>query len=466
MHATLSLTAGQPWKYTFYDILDREIGAMAPHFSGQLVVTLKAYDNRGQIVSSSLPFYSGGTGLYTANQFDAIGRVIQQTAPGNRVTSTAYAGLTATVTNPKNETFTSVEDFRGHTGSSTSFGTDTVTNTHDPYGNLVRVDDGHGHVTTIAYDGRGQKTSMTEPNSGTTSYTYNAFGEIISQIDSINRQTQFFYDKLGRLVRRLDPEGGLTVETDWEYDTAPNGIGKLAHVYRQSDGYEEDYRYDPLGRLTENVTQVGAMKFVTSTTFDEYGRTLAITYPTGFAVRNEYNGDGYLLRVHDAATDFAYWTAVTYDERGQLVQEDFGNGLVTQRAYDQNTGLLQTIYTGPPASGQVRSSVQNLGYTFDSIGNLTQRQDLNAGITENFTYDGRNQLSGVTSNAAPAVTIACDQFGNITNRSDVGAYTYGENGAGPHAVTSITDPNGVKLRNLHYDAAGNCTQDGTHRPRL
>lgn len=460
VHAVLSSSSGQTWKYTFYDVLDREIGSMTPHFSGQLQLTQKIYNNLGQLATASLPFLLGGSPLYTTSQFDPIGRVIQQIAPGNRVTSTSYSGLTATVTNPKNETFTSTSDLRGRTTSSTSFGSDTVTNTHDPYGNLLKVDDGHGRVTTMSYDGRGQKMSMTEPNSGTILYKYNAFGEIISQTDALSRTTAFTYDALGRLVRRFELDGNVSVETDWEYDTAPYGAGKLARVSRQSDGYQESYRYDAVCRLAETLTQVGSMKFLSSTSFDQYGRPLALTYPTGFAIKNEYNGDGYPLRVRDAASGFVYWTAVSYNEHGQLVEELLGNGLTTRRTFDDNTGLLQGIKTGSGTGLNVTPTVQNLAYQFDNIGTLTQRSDLLRGITENFSYDQRNQLAGISGTGVDPVTVVCDQFGNIASRSDVGVYSYGGNGAGPHAVTRIANAQGTTLRTLTYNAVGNCTQDG------
>jgi RHS repeat-associated protein len=461
VYATLTQASGQPWKYTYYDVLDREIGSMVPHFSGQLLTTHRVFNNLGQTTHVSVPFFSGGTPLYTISQYDAISRATKQTAPGNRNTTTDYVGLTATVTNPKTQKFSTTADLRGRTASSTGFDTDTVTNIHDPYGNLLQVNDGIGNVTTMAYDGRGRKTSMTEPNSGTTTYTYNAFGEITSQTDSLNRTTFLFYDLLGRLVRRLDPDAGFPLETIWEYDSAPNGIGKLARVYRASDGYTETYRYDTLGRLVESLVQIGSMKFVLSTTFDEYGRLQTVSYPTGFAVKNEYNGDGYLSKVRDAGTGFTFWTAVAYNERGQLVEQLLGNGLTTRRAYDANTGLVQTIKTGTGTGTNVNPTAQNLSVQFDSIGNLTQRDDLRRGINESLTYDRRNQLATITGNSSDPITIACDMFGNITSRSDAGTYIYGENGAGPHAVTSIKDANGVTQRTLRYDAAGNCTQDGT-----
>mgnify|MGYP001579763643 CR=1 FL=1 len=44
------------------------------------------------------------------------------------------------------------------------------------------------------------------------------------------------------------------------------------------------------------------------------------------------------------------WQAETMNARGQLEKQRFGNGLVTQRAYDPLTGHVQTIQSGIPGS--------------------------------------------------------------------------------------------------------------------
>ncbi|MDP5208636.1 hypothetical protein, partial [Microbulbifer sp. 2205BS26-8] len=50
--------------------------------------------------------------------------------------------------------------------------------------------------------------------------------------------------------------------------------------------------------------------------------------------------------------------------------------------------------------------------------------------------------------------VRYNAIGNITYKAGVGTYAYGQNGAGPHAVTTA---GGVSY---HYDAYGNMTSDG------
>jgi len=58
--------------------------------------------------------------------------------------------------------------------------------------------------------------------------------------------------------------------------------------------------------------------------------------------------------------------------------------------------------------------------------------------------------------SAGVKSYSYDAVGNLITKSDTGTYTYGQNGAGPHAVTSINGTlNGVTNPTFIYDANGN-----------
>ena len=108
-------------------------------------------------------------------------------------------------------------------------------------------------------------------------------------------------------------------------------------------------------------------------------------------------------------------------------------------------------------------------FTYDSIGNLTQRTDAfttpsAATINEAYTYDVLNRLTKVTMTGATNLTknYTYDEIGNILTKSDLGGtgvYNYPASGAGsvrPHAVTSVNGViNAVTNPNYTYDANGN-----------
>ncbi len=250
------------------------------------------------------------------------------------------------------------------------------------------------------------------------------------------------YDKLGRMTRRSEPEGTST----WGYDGAFKGIGKL-QIVTGPNGYRRTQTYDSLGRDSNTATTIDGETFNMTVGYDSGGRLGRLVYPTGFAINYVYNTLGYLSRIRDTATNALYWQATAHDAEGQLTQALLGNGLTTVQSYDE-LGHKQSISTGFGTA----STVQSLYYKWDSLGNLDSRYDDNQYISESFSYDSLNRLIGADLSGVGVNTYQYDSIGNITYKSDVGSYLYGNGVAGPHAVTSTSGP---KAASYTYDANGN-----------
>jgi RHS repeat-associated protein len=99
---------------------------------------------------------------------------------------------------------------------------------------------------------------------------------------------------------------------------------------------------------------------------------------------------------------------------------------------------------------------------FDAYQNVTSREDHANDIRETYEYDRLDRLTRTDVSSATYIstefngsqTQDYDALGNITYKSDVGAYTYGTgiaNGAGIHAVV------GAGNKSYQYDANGNMT---------
>jgi len=92
---------------------------------------------------------------------------------------------------------------------------------------------------------------------------------------------------------------------------------------------------------------------------------------------------------------------------------------------------------------------------------------LGQGLTETFTLDALNRLSGVALNGTTTLTVRYDQAGSITSKSDVGTYTYGDP-LHPHAVTAAGswsigyDKNG----NMKSRAGGSITTSSYNLPTM
>jgi len=407
-------------------------------FNGETLLSDKIYDVNGRIVSVSDSYFSGTMPQWTTTDYDVVDRPTRAISPGNRQSTISYSGLTTTAANALNQQTIAVVDTQGHTVSVTDAQSNVLTHKYDGFGNLIEIRDAAGNVTSITYDLGGKRTQIVDPDTGATNFTYDALGQLLTQNDARGQTAQKTYDKLGRLISQQSPEGIST----WTFDTAPNGIGKLSRVNGPS-GYQESYAYDTLGRVISVTTTINGESFVTTRSYDLYGRPNEFTYPTGLTVQNICNAQGYLSQIRRSDTGLVLWQANTQNVKGQTERLTLGNGLVTQKTYDPTTGFLQSIQTG---------SVQQLSFQFNALGNLTQRKDVRLNLQEDFQYDILNRLTRSLVAGLDPVTISYDRLGNILTKSDTGTYSYLP--AHPHAVTSIVGPRG---NTYTYDAAGNRT---------
>ncbi len=146
------------------------------------------------------------------------------------------------------------------------------------------------------------------------------------------------------------------------------------------------------------------------------------------------------------------------DARGNVTSEKLGNNATTSRTFDALTGRIKTL----SADHGITGNLQNLSYNWDTLGNLTSRLEQSGAknLSESFLYDGLNRLSSYQVAGQAAKTISYDSLGNITNKSDVGNYSYSADsgtGPGPHAVISAGGTT------YSYDANGNNTSSSDGR---
>ncbi|HEX7045975.1 MAG TPA: toxin TcdB middle/N-terminal domain-containing protein, partial [Gammaproteobacteria bacterium] len=173
-----------------------------------------------------------------------------------------------------------------------------------------------------------------------------------------------------------------------------------------------------------------------------------------FKVTYEYDQWSHLVQVKNAAGGTVYWQANNADAAGHLVNEQYGNGVMVSHLYDPASGLVQEI----SASNASAESIQFLAYDWDTAGNLEERRDERAVLTEHFYYDSLNRLDYSTL-ASPMFSgtnldIAYDAAGNITNKTGVGDYYY--ESTRTHAITRLERPDNT-TDTFTYDANGNLT---------
>jgi len=510
---TASGVTVSPAVTVYSDKLGRKLRTHTIGFNGNAAYQDTEYNDLSQVKRTSHKYFANDPIYWTRYVYDDIGRVIEEYKPldldgtpgpdtETAVTLREYKyfpgdGSGVVETNSEGQKTTRITDQQGKLYKVKDNAGKTTTYLHTPTGNLVKTTDPLDNEVVMEYNIRGWKKNMNDPDMGLWEYKYNAFGELVGQTDAKHEgQTEppisMKYDLLGRMYERTEPEAVTT----WVYDEADannKGVGKLSRVEiapidqipgngvidgPYGSGYTRKHYYDDKGRPKKVESTIVGQTFTQETGYEagtsrvEYTRTIpADSNAQTVTVTNTYNSHGYLWKKHSAEilATRPIWEVTGVDANGNAVVSTMSTTatedsvLTTTRAFNAASGYLEIIQTG------IDNEVQFLDYTYDTIGNLTQRQDLRAGVTEDFSYaeggstNPLNRLTGVTvtndnQNAynTGSRTYAYNEIGNIINKSDFGEADYGYSGinAGPHAVTSA---NGSTYL---YDANGNMTDGG------
>ena len=456
-------STGVPAATIYYDKLSRELRRQSIGFDGTAIYVDTHYDNRGRVKKTSEPYYadgSSGATLWSTPTYDDIDRQLSLTYPrGDGSTlqsSTNYQGFITLATDAKGRVRSEIKNAIGQITQATDADGNSVYYRYDPLGNLTETEDSDGNIITMTYDVRSRRAAMDDPDMGQWSYSYNTFGELVSQTDAKGQVTTMAYDVLGRMTQRIDDVNNTHQVNTWVYgnSVSAKNVGKPVSVTGPS-GTSKTYGYDGLGRISSTTYNIDTDTFVTQQSYDSLGRPSVLTYPattahsSGFQIQRVYNTYGYLEKVQSTGPNpTVYWQANNHNARGQLITDTLGNGVTTNRLYNKAQGWLE----GVQATNSVLGVVYDTSYQYDEIGNLTNRTDNRQGIDETFTYDVLDRL--ITSHLAgdASKSFAYDALGNITYKSDVGDYSYGDCNAGPHAVCQA----GNEV--YSYDANGNMTQ--------
>lgn len=463
--------------YSYMDGLGRVIQTRKESETG-FDVTDYEYNEKGLAKRKSLPYAGVGflrtaptatASLYENYSYDTLDRI---TSAQNSVGTTSYAydGWKTSVTDPRGKTKHYYKDAYGNlarvdeinSGSTYMTGYNWNLN-----GNLTKITDALGNIRNFAYDGLGRRTSaedlhvVDDPTFGVWSYVYDNAGNITQTTNPDGKIIDYTYDDLNR-VKTENFAGGAGVEISYTYDTCTKGIGKLCSVVMLS-GANSSYAYDSLGNIVSEDRLIKGKNYNTKYSYGIQGNLASVTYPDGDTVNYSYNNAGLLDRVEKVGASnpasLAVVSNINYSPMGQKSAIIYGNGVTTNNTYDPASLYRLSRKTTANISG---TKLQDIGYTYDANGNITQIADTsntNASKTVAYVYDDLNRLtsataSSVASGQVPYIqTFSYNAIGNITSKSDAGAYAYagntGTSYANPHAATSIG------ANTVTYDKTGN-----------
>lgn len=444
VHYTVSKQAWSSEVKTYYDSLDRIIRKESIWFNGEKIYLDSEYNERGEVTRQSEPYYRGETPLWNRYSYDILGRTTQVIDADGRISTMEYAPHTTTRTNAAGQVSTKITDVIGNMILSQDVQGNETTYDYDAFGKMITIRDSQGNESHVEYDAMWRRIKVVDPDIWTHTYTYNALWQVLEQQDNSWNTTTFTYDVLWRMIQKNQPEWITT----WSYDSKKYGVWKLAEVVWYN-GDKHEYSYDKYGRNREMLQELDGTKYYTSYTYNEDGRLDAMTYPSGLAVAYTYNDFWYLQDVRNADDDSVYRETNEVNARGQITTDSFGNGLTTHSNFNLANGYLTSLQTGDDTN---QTSIQNLSFTYDVLWNITNRQDHIRSLSEDFSYDILSRLTQSHVTGQDAISLSYDELGNITSRSDVGTYIYGQWSAWIHAVSEIQ----WAQQNLYiYDDRGN-----------
>lgn len=299
----------------------------------------------------------------------------------------------------------------------------------------------------------------------TLTYAYDAASQVTSASDSAATYT-YNYDNLGRVTSTTQTIAGLTPTITYSQAfNASSDRTQIAATIGSMADFKNTFSYDNLHRLTslQQETQSGGNAVATKlvdfaynklnqfTTIDRYqntGRTniaaqTTFTYDSGnrLSTLNHKQGSttlaGYTYG-YDNASRITSINSVTdgndtftHDKNNQVTGADYASQTDESFTYDANGNRTGGGYT--VTTNNRTTSDGTYTYTYDDEGNRLTRTKISDSSKEEYTWDFRNRLTGVTyknssGTVLKTVAYAYDVYNQLVRR------TYDADGPGSGAA--------------------------------
>ena len=298
------------------------------------------------------------------------------------------------------------------------YGKYTTRSQLDIQGQIQHIKDATGRlVQKYIYNMVGSAINQNNLESGERWTMFDIGGGSLIHWDARGNRFRVLRDELGREIASFLQQGekgsemmiqkviygeSLTGRNQKEEMVCVNGRGKVVKIYDQA-GIHEQAEYDFKGNLLYSDRQLSQNYktvldwsspvpmedevYVSQSTFDALNRCVEFTSADDSVVYHKYDEAGCLQsltgRIRDSEDHTSFVRNTEYNAKAQRTSIEYGNGTMTQYAYDPNTFQLIHLLTRrderkfsddqPKASGsQPGGQVQNLHYTFDAVENITK----------------------------------------------------------------------------------------------
>ncbi|MDR1388486.1 MAG: hypothetical protein LBJ31_00720, partial [Treponema sp.] len=404
-----------------YDEKGRQIAQGQPEFI--------AGDTIDNVLNFSFParemFHNGvptcGLRLPAVTEYDTRDRPVKVTLPDAATQTTRYAVAdgqsVVTSTDPLGNKTVQYADSRQNIRAVEKYNKDNALQTRARYhynaiGEMLTALDFAENPLTIEYDLMGRRTAMESADTGRNEYRYNKDGGLDRENDSVLRgrgeEIRYVYDGMNRLVKIDYPQSEDTV---YEYGGPGANDGTANRIARVSDetgGIE--YKYGALGETVEEKRLIRNLNPVQILLEPVFVRT--IRYTSNYLgqmdniqyaddeerVQYTYNKGGQIKTVSGKKPSaverdgtFEYVRDTGYDEFGQRVFIEYGNGVSTGYEYNAERRWLDRIVTRSPGG---RETYQDISYQVNAAGNIDSYKNDNDHFytRQEYSYDDLYQL--------------------------------------------------------------------------
>ena len=313
---------------------------------------------------------------------------------------------------------------------------------YDSNGNVTKITDIDGRVTSYAYNSNNDVTSITMPGGGQYSYSYDSNRLLTETVSATGVHTSYGYDAYGNSTSAsISGSGNSRVIRS---DTTYTSDGNMTASVTAGDRNTVTYANDTDRSLVNSVTD--AKGVATGYSYDSMRRLLA-TACGDAAVTNGYTDDLLSSLSHTNTSGKTTTYSFVYGAADLQTAVNIGSRNLVSNAYNSGTWTL---------SSQTYGNGDYWKYFYDNMDTLTSRFT-NCSDTEGigfyYTYNGKGKLVRIEMKS---VTIA---DGAVTGGTLLSSENYLYDGSDRLIRVVETDGDNVVLHDFSwtYDAKDNVT---------
>ncbi len=421
---------GTPTVLKYFDKLGRNITTKIVSFNKQESITVTVFNNIGQEIKTSLPYFEGETPKWITKTYDNYDRLTSVDNLG-QITRYEYSGNTLKTIQPSGQSSTQFFDSSSKLTKVTDNGGE-IQYEYASSGNVRKIT-ALGVYYEMFYDMYNNQIKLKDPNAGTIEYNYNAFDEPIYQKDARGNETVLSYNSLGQLTSKASPDA--TINYQYANDGKP--------VLVSNESTSQSFAYDTHRNLIEVTEAINGNLFKTQYGYDNVGNIKSIKYPSNYELSYIRDSYGNIIEIKQATNNKSIWKLSEGYANGTVKKYLLNNQFNAVRTYDENEHLSK-IEIG---------NIFSQSYNFDiQTGNLLERKDNIRNLTETFGYNNVNALISSAVDGQSAYTYNYDALGNMTNQTLTGdiSYQLPEHIHAPSSTENINDIISTEVQNISY----------------